>query len=70
MSGVLIMKKTFIEIQQAYIDTVNAGIARITREAKHKADAELAKLGFAAAEREHIIKDARDMAVLERNADA
>lgn len=75
------MAKTIIEIQQAYIDTVNAGISRwshrkdgghasrIMRGARRKAESELAKLGFATAERDQIIKDARDVAVLERNSD-
>jgi plasmid replication initiation protein len=74
--------KTIIQIQEQYIETVNAGIARwshrkdgghsgrITRGAKRKADNELAKMGFATAEREQIIKDARDMAELERIANA
>jgi hypothetical protein len=73
--------KSIIAIQQAYIDTVNAGIARwahrkdgghsgrISRGARHNADKDLARLGFATAQREQIIKDARDMAVLERNSD-
>jgi predicted Rdx family selenoprotein len=74
--------QTLIGIQQEYIDTVNAGIARwshrkkgghaarISRGARHTAERKLHGLGFTDDKQiAQIIQDARDMATLERNAD-
>lgn len=72
---------TLIQVQEQYIETVNAGLARwshrkdgghssrIRRGAYHKAQKQLASLGFAQEQVEQAIKDARDMAELERNAE-
>ena len=74
--------KTLIEIQQEYIDTLNAGIARwshrkdgghasrISRGARHAAEKNLRKLGYPEQQIPQLIQDARDMAALERLADA
>lgn len=75
--------KTLIAIQQNYIDTVNAGIARwshrkegghsgrISRGARHAAEKQLRRLGYSnQAQIDQIIQDARDMAALERLADS
>lgn len=74
---------TLIGIQEAYIETLNAGIARwahrkdgghsqrISRGARHAAEKQLRKLGYTDQQQiDQIIKDARDMAELERLADA
>lgn len=73
---------SLIEVQQEYIDTVNAGILRwlhrrggghchrITRGATNKLEAALMTHGFTPAQTRAAIKDARDMAELERNTDA
>lgn len=67
-----------IQIQQAYIDTVNAGIARwahrpdgghagrIRRGAHRLALRRLARLGFAEADALAAIRQAADVAALER----
>lgn len=69
---------TLITVQQEYIDTVNAGIDRwshrkdgghahrIWRGARRKLEAALSKLGFTAEQIQQALKDARDMAELER----
>ena len=75
--------QTLIRIQEQYIETLNAGIARwahrkdgghsdrISRGARHTAEKQLRRLGFSDQKQiDQIIKDARDMAVLERNSDA
>ncbi|MCI0561929.1 MAG: hypothetical protein MN733_25870 [Nitrososphaera sp.] len=81
--------QTLIGIQQEYIETVNAGIARwshrpkghyeiggghtgrIARGARNKAEKALRQLGYTDQKQiEAAIKDARDMAELERMADA
>ena len=77
------MKHTLIGIQEQYIETLNAGLARwshrkdgghssrISRGARHTAEKQLRKLGFSDQNQiAQIIQDARDMAALERNADA
>lgn len=74
--------QTLIGIQQEYIETLNAGIARwshrklgghssrISRGARHTAEKQLRKLGFADQKQiDQIVRDARDVAELERNAD-
>lgn len=72
---------TLIQVQEQYIETVNAGLARwshrkdgghssrISRGAYHKAQKQLATLGFTQEQTEQAIKDARDMAELERRAE-
>jgi hypothetical protein len=72
---------TLIQVQEQYIETVNVGLARwahrkdgghssrIRRGAYHKAEKQLTSLGFTQAQVEQVIKDARDMAELERNAE-
>jgi hypothetical protein len=72
---------TLIQVQEQYVDTVNAGLARwahrkdgghssrICRGAYHKAQKQLLSLGFTQPQIEQAIKDARDMAELERNAE-
>lgn len=72
--------KTLIEIQDEYVATLNNGIARwahrrdgghmsrIARGARRKAEAALDKLGFGEAQIAQAIKDARDVAELERLA--
>ena len=73
---------TIIEIQEEYIETVNAGIARwshrvggghsarISRGARHKAEKSLRHLGYTDQKQiNEIIADARDMASLIRNAE-
>jgi hypothetical protein len=72
---------TLIQIQDRYVETVNAGIARwshrkdgghsdrIRRGAYHQAQKQLASIGFTSEQTEQAIKDARDMAELERNAE-
>jgi hypothetical protein len=76
------MANTLIGIQEQYIETLNAGLARwahrkdgghssrISRGARHAAEKQLRKLGFTDQEIPQLIQDARDMAALERNADA
>ena len=73
--------KTLIQIQDEYIERVNAGMARwahrkdgghsqrIRRGARHTAEKQLAKLGYSAEQIDRIIGDARDMATLIRTAD-
>lgn len=74
---------TLIEVQEQYIETLNAGLARwshrkdgghssrISRGARHTAEKQLRKLGYADQKQiDQIIQDARDMASLERLADA
>ncbi len=76
------MPASIISIQQQYIETVNAGharwshrpdgghIGRIQRGAWRRADKALRKLGFDVQQDiDGIIGQARDMAVLERNAE-
>ncbi len=71
--------KSMIGIQEEYIETLNAGIARwshrpdgghsgrISRGARHQAEKELRKLGFDSQHTiDSIIQDARDMAALAR----
>lgn len=72
---------TLIQIQDHYIETLNAGIARwshrkdgghasrISRGAYHKAEKQLLRLGLTQEQVKQSIKDARDMAELERNAE-
>ena len=72
--------KTLIEIQEQYVETLNAGIvrwshrkdgghtSRISRGARHTAEKSLRKLGFTEQQIPQLIQDARDMAALERNA--
>ena len=73
--------KTLIGIQEEYVETLNAGIARwshrtngghssrISRGARNAATRELRKLGFTDEKQiARIIQDAREMAALERNA--
>ena len=72
---------TLIQIQKQYIETVNAGLARwshrkdgghssrISRGAYHKAQKQLTALGFTQEQTKQAIKDARDMAELERGAE-
>jgi hypothetical protein len=82
--------KTLISIQQQYIDTVNAGLARwahrkgirgvaagvgghaarIVHGAHRKAVAELARLGYSEQMIAQAMRDAKDMAELERLAAA
>ena len=73
--------KTLIGIQEEYIETLNAGLARwshrkdgghshrIARGARHTAEKQFRKLGFTDQQIPQLIKDARDMAELERNSD-
>lgn len=73
---------SLIKSQQEYIDTVNAGILRwshrrggghahrVTRGATHKLQAALLAAGFTAQQALQAVKDARDMAELERNENA
>jgi hypothetical protein len=75
------MQMTLTQVQEQYIETVNAGIARwshrkngghadrVRRWAFHKAEKQLALLGFTQEQTKQAIKDARDMAELERNAE-
>lgn len=70
---------TLIGIQQEYIKTLNAGIARwshyghfgrIARAARHAAERRLRKIGFTNEKQiAQIIQDARDMALAERNGE-
>ena len=73
--------KTMMEVQDQYVETVNLGTARwshrrdgghtsrIFAGARRKAEKQLRKLGFTNQRQiEQIIKDARDMASLERIA--
>lgn len=72
---------TLIGIQEAYIETINAGIARwshrrdgghtgrIWRGARRKAENALRRLGFTDRQIASAIKDANDMAALERTAE-
>jgi hypothetical protein len=72
---------TLIQVQEQYIETVNAGIARwshrkngghadrVRRGAFHLAEKQLAKLRFTQEQIAQAIKDARDIAELERNAE-
>jgi hypothetical protein len=74
-------KQTLIGIQEEYIETLNAGIARwshrkdgghsqrISRGARHTAEKSLRKLGYTDDKQiAQVIQDARDMATLKRNA--
>lgn len=74
--------QTLIGIQEDYIETINAGIARwshrkdgghasrISRGARHAAEKKLRKIGYTDDKQiAQIIQDARDMATLERNSD-
>lgn len=73
---------SLIEAQQEYIDTVNAGILRWShrrggghshrtrRGATNKLQSALLGAGFTAQQAIQAVKDARDMAELERNTDA
>ena len=74
--------QTLIGIQEKYIETLNAGIARwshrkdgghasrISRGARHAAEKQLRKIGFTDEKQiAQIIQDARDMATLERLAE-
>ena len=74
--------KTLIGIQEEYVETLNAGLARwshrkdgghshrIARGARHAAETQLRKLGFTDEKQiGQVIQDARDMATLERNSD-
>lgn len=73
--------ETLIGIQDKYVETLNAGIARwahrrngghtsrISRGARHAAEKGLRRLGFTDGKQiDQIIQDARDMASLIRNA--
>lgn len=72
--------KTLIGIQEEYVATVNAGIARwahrkdgghagrIMRGARRRAEGELRRLGFTDSQVAAAIGDARDMAALLRLA--
>ena len=74
--------KSLVGIQEEYIATVNAGIARwshrkdgghagrIARGARHRAEAALRRLGFTDSQVAAAIADARDMAALLRISDA
>ena len=75
-------QETLMGIQETYIETLNAGIARwshrkdgghasrISRGARHTAEKRLRKLGYADDKQiAQIIQDARDMATLERLSD-
>ncbi len=71
-----------IEAQREYIDTVNAGILRwshrrggghahrVTRGATHKLQSALLSAGFSAQQAILAVKDARDVAELERHENA
>ena len=73
--------KTLIGIQEEYIETLNAGIARwshrkdgghasrISRGARHAAEKSLRKLGYTDQQIPQLIQDARDMATLERTCE-
>lgn len=73
--------KTLIEIQDEYIETINAGIERwshrkhgghanrIARGARTVATKQLVKWGFDEKQINQILKDARDVAALTRNAE-
>jgi len=73
--------KSLIEIQQAYIDAVNAGAARwahrrdgghmprIARGARRRLERALTGLGFTPEGVAEALKQARDMAELERMAE-
>jgi hypothetical protein len=81
INGDVIMK-TLIGIQDEYVETVNAAISRWShrrdgghssrtrRAARRKAEKALGRLQFTEAQIAAAIKDARDMAELERNANA
>jgi hypothetical protein len=71
--------QTLIGIQEEYIETLNAGMARwshrkdgghshrIARGARHAAEKQLRKIGFTDEKQiAQVIQDARDMATLER----
>lgn len=73
--------KSLIQVQQEYVDTLNAGIerwshrkggghaSRISRGARRAAEKDLRKLGYTDQKQiDQIIQDARDMASLERIA--
>jgi hypothetical protein len=72
--------KSMISIQETYIETINAGMARwahrkdgghmsrIRRGARTAATKQLARLGFNEVQIEQAIKDAQDLAELERKA--
>ena len=72
--------KNMIDIQQEYIDTVNAGMdrwshrrcgghsSRIRRGAYHKAYKALTRWGHTDEQAKQIIQDAHDMMLLERAA--
>lgn len=73
---------TLIGIQEEYIETLNAGIARwshrkygghaqrISRGARHAAERKLRRIGYTDQKQiDQIVKDARDVAELQRVAD-
>lgn len=72
---------SMIEIQDEYVEAVNAGFRRwshrkyqghfdrIRRGAWHRAEKALSRIGYNASQIGQIIKDADDMAILERNAE-
>jgi uncharacterized membrane protein len=72
---------TLIAIQDEYVETLNLGIARwshrkngghvnrIARGARRKAEKRLRGIGFNEQQISQIVKDARDMAELIRNAE-
>jgi hypothetical protein len=80
--------KTMIEVQEKYIERLDAALARwghrkgtayqiagghynrIARKARHDAEAQLRKLGWTDQKQiDAVLNDARDMMLLERNAD-
>jgi hypothetical protein len=75
-----LMNKNMIAVQDEYVETVNAGFARwshrkdgghfsrIRRGAWHRAEKALSRIGYNASQISQIIKDADDMAILERNS--
>jgi hypothetical protein len=75
-------QKTLIQIQEEYIETVNAGIQRwghrkdgghahrIRRGARNKGIKELQKIGYTDPKQiDQILRDAHDMAALLRNSE-
>jgi hypothetical protein len=82
MEDVMKQPNTLIGIQEEYVNTLNAGIARwchrkdgghsgrISRGARHVAEKRLRKIGFSDQKQiDQIIKDARDVASLIRNSE-
>lgn len=73
--------RSLIQIQDQYVETVNAGYARwshrkngghrprINRGARHVAEKQLRKWGFTEPQIDQIIRDAQDMAQLIRLAE-